>query len=601
MREVEDMGPRAALAIAVAVALAGCDGNANSNGGGDMGIYPTTDLAAVHCAVITIVATDGMGNATTSVPATLDASVNVVGVSGAHWSVQHDGDPAVALQPDSTGTRVQYTAELPGSWTFAVSFDHGPCPGTSFVNLTNAQAMQVDYRFRVLPPESTSIPLKDFKVTVSGGANKMQDLHLVAGNDTPGTLEVAGAPAPGEVRFISDDHGPDAVAFANATTGLFTAVLGDGTYRPLLIPTATAPAIPRAPHLGMSQDSSALRNAVFDIPGGVAVSGSVVDNTAAAIGGARVVMRTGDLPSGPGTSDGTGAFTLYAEPATYTMSFGATDWPEGSVDGVVVPAGGTSASVAYTIARVPVGGSVTGDSVSGARVTITSHDAIANVADVTIGGGAPVHAGGRVARVLFTHADGSLPPLQLPAGAYDVIVEPPGPSMNGLTAFSLMVTAPGPTTWTLPLAPPVSLAVTVTGPGGAAVKNARLTAIETVGLGAAPNCTTDLNGKCTLTVDKGAPLSLLVEPSGLDKISGTRLSVPAGGGALSVPLGPGIQVTGVVLSPSNTPVAGVRVEALCWSCGSPTPLATALSDANGVYRIYLPDPGLGGLDGGVTD
>src|SRR5205823_6535223 len=160
---------------------------------------------------------------------------------------------------------------------------------------------------------------------------------------------------------------------------------------PLLIPQALAPAIARAPHLAAKAKGATFLNPTFDLPGGVAVNGTIVDDTAAAIAGARVVLRAGALPSGPGTSNGAGAFTLYAEPATYTMSFGAPDWPEGSVSGVVVPAGGTSASIAYTVARVAVGGSVVGDDgttpVGNARITLVSRP-LANVADVAVGGGA---------------------------------------------------------------------------------------------------------------------------------------------------------------------------------------------------------------------
>ena len=333
------MGPRAALALAaiVAVALAGCDaGNGFSPNPDDMAYWPGSDMGAIHCAVINIVVTDRMGNPNPNkiAPATLSASVNAIGVSGAHWSVQHDSDAPVLLQPDSTGTGVQVDAELAGTWTFSVSFDRGPCPGTNYVNLISAQSAQQSYRFRVLPPETLSLPLKDFQVTVYGGANKMQNLTLVDGQQTPGTFKIAGSVATGEMRFISDDGGPDAVAFA-ASNGTFTAMLGDGYYTPLLIPQAPPSAIARAPHLGTSQMSASFMNAVFDIPGGVAVSGTVVDNAAAAIDKAHVVLRAGKLPSGPGTSDATGAFTLYAEPATYTMTFGATDWPEGSLDGGV--------------------------------------------------------------------------------------------------------------------------------------------------------------------------------------------------------------------------------------------------------------------------
>ena len=152
------MGPRAALAVAVAVALAGCAADSNHGGGGnDMSVWNTSDMAAFHCADIKIAATDPMTGATTDhAPARLTASVDVVGVSGPHWTLRHDNDaPVTPMASDSTGLRVQYDADAPGSWVFSVSFDIGPCPGTNFINLKNALGAQQFYRFRVLPPTAT--------------------------------------------------------------------------------------------------------------------------------------------------------------------------------------------------------------------------------------------------------------------------------------------------------------------------------------------------------------------------------------------------------------------------------------------------------------
>jgi hypothetical protein len=103
-------------------------------------------------------------------------------------------------------------------------------------------------------------------------------------------------------------------------------------------------------------------------------------------------------------------------------------------------------------------------------------------------------------------------------------------------------------------------------------------------------------------VDKGAPVQLLVEPAAADKLAGARLTLAANAGSADVVLGPGLLVSGVVRSPVGAaPQPGVRVEALCYSCGSTTPIATTISDSQGGYRIYLPDPGDIIFDGGVGD
>ncbi|HEY2747290.1 MAG TPA: carboxypeptidase-like regulatory domain-containing protein, partial [Polyangia bacterium] len=426
--------------------------------------------------------------------------------------------------------------------------------------------------------------------------SRTMDLQLVAGTQVNGTMRAGGVGVPGNVRLIAD-LGPDAVAFAGSD-GSFTLALDPaGSYTPLLIPSSTT----LAPHLGPKAMGASFVGGSFDIPGGVAVSGSVVDGAAAPIAGANVVLRAGALPSGPGTTNAGGAYTLYAETGAYTLSFGADDWPQGTLDGVGVPAGGTSIAVAYTIGRVAVGGTVVADDgttpVAAARVTITSHAPLPSVANVTIGGAAAVPAGGRVARVVTTDANGVLPTMQLPLGSYDLIVEPPGPSLDGLTAVS--ETLAGAATWTIALAKPVPLAVTVVRGDGTPVDGAALTAVETVGLGAAPTGATDANGQYTFAIDKGATLELVVDPPASVGLAGARVPLPAGGGAVQVTLGPGVEMSGLVKTPEGKALGGVRVEALCFSCGSTTPISTSITDASGNYHLYLPDPGDVAVDGGA--
>jgi hypothetical protein len=315
-----------------------------------------------------------------------------------------------------------------------------------------------------------------------------------------------------------------------------------------------------------------------------------------------VVLRAGALPSSTGVSAAGGAWSLYAEPATYALTFDAPDWPQATLGNVVVPAAGTSIAIAYTTSRTAVGGSVTNDdgtAASMARVTITSQP-LGNVATVSVGGGAALPAAGRVVRIVMTHADGTLPPMQLPQGTYDVTVEPAGPSLDGLTAFSETVGSSA-ATWTLPLAKLAPLDVRVVGLDGKGVPGVALTAIEMLGLGAAPTGTTDAMGSARLFVGKGSPVQLVVEPPGSTNLAGTRVAVAADAGSVNVMLGRGLLVTGTVQSPTGDPQPSVRVEALCDGCGSTTPLATSISDGQGVYRIYLPDPGNVIVDGGAVD
>ncbi|MCU1279873.1 MAG: hypothetical protein JWM53_3419 [bacterium] len=595
------MGPRAPLAlwICVAFALAGCGDDATSAGAGDMAAGVAHDMGSSGCAVVTVAAIDSLGMPKTTAPARLVAAVQTSGFSGAQWTVMRTGDAtsAVPMMSDSSNLRVQYDATLPGTYTFVVTFASRSCVGMNSITLNNPVGVTKLYRLRALPPETSGFPLTDFSVTITGGTSMTQDLTLDHGTAVNGVLRSAGTATPGEVRLIAD-IGPNADAITDGSGNFALALQASGYYTPLLIPKVTT----LAPHLGARDQGFNFVGGSFDVGAGATVSGTIVDGAATAIGGARVVLRAGALPSGPGTSNGAGAFTLHAEPATYTMSFGADDWPQGSIGGVVVPAGGAGVAIAYTVGRVAVGGKVVADDgttpVPGARVTITSRP-LGNVADVTVGGGAAMPATGRVARVVTTDLAGALPAMQLPPGTYDVIIEPPGPSMDGLTAATRVLA--GAATWTLVLDKPVALAGTVSGSGGHGVAGARVTAVETAGLGAALSTVTDAAGHYMLLVDKGAPIELVVEPSPADKLAGARVPLPANAGSADVALGPGLEVSGVVRAPNTAPQPGVRVEALCFSCGSTTPLSTSISDSQGGYRIYLPDPGDIIFDGGVGD
>jgi hypothetical protein len=320
-----------------------------------------------------------------------------------------------------------------------------------------------------------------------------------------------------------------------------------------------------------------------------------------AVAGARVVLRNGLLPSGTGASAADGSWSLRAQPGSYVASLGADGWPELSWSGVTVPAGPLTLDVKYTVARVAVGAKVVASdgttAVAGARVTLRS-PLLAAAATVDHGSGA-VPVAGRVRQLAVSGADGTLPPLQLPPGDYDVLLEPPPGAHDGVTRLSLSLA--GATSWTLALQAKIQLQGTIRDLLGDGVGNVKVTAFESAGLGAAPSARTLSDGSYTMMVDPGSAAQLLAEPPGSAQLASGRLSLPVGATTGDLSLGPGLLVGGAVLSPSGGHLPGVVIDALCATCGSTTPVASALSDGSGNYALYLPDPGLQPLDGGVID
>lgn len=598
------MDARAALA-AVVVALAGCGDDSSISGGADMGMaftdmsFKGSDLGKA-CPLVTITAVDSLGHATSTAPALLIATTDARALGTPHWTVQRTGDPTVhtPMATDPSGYTVQYQvpADQPGSWTFEVTFQFSGCASTQTKTLLPNNGNTAQYRLRALPPESTGFPLDDTVITVYGGTPLKQDIGLVDGTPISFTLAGPSGGTPGQVRFIAD-RGPDGVAITDGGGAFSVRLLDSARYQPLLIPRATS----LAPHLGNAgQAPSDFTSASFVVGAGATVTGSVGDGTGP-IAGVKLVLRARALPSGTGVSAADGSYSLHAEPGSYALSFGSDAWPQATLAGVAVPGGGVAIAVQYTVARVAVGGKVVASDgatpIGGARVTIVSRPLVA-VANVTVGGGAPVAVGGRVTRVVTADASGNLPSLLLPAATYDLIVEPPSSSSDGLTAITRVVS--GAASWTLQLQTIGQVSGIVRDGLGHAVVGARVTATETVGLGAAPWRLTDGSGRYTIPVDRGAPIALLVEPTADVKLSSATVMLPAGSPGSDVVLGPGLLVTGVVYSVTTTNrVPSVRIEALCNGCGSSTPIATAISDTSGSYNLYLPDPGLAVSDGGT--
>jgi hypothetical protein len=590
------MGPRAALIVALA--CAGCLGDSSSladmNAGGGMDMAASVgDFGHFGCTL-----TPTASKSSDTVPSTLSATLPETGAANIMWQIQRTGDTAIQLP--SGAFDVSYSVTQYGTWTFFVTADINgmTCNGSAAIDLHAPGSPLARYRLRALPPPSAGVPVPRVDTTLElySGSPKSQPIMLSQGTVIQGMLvDGNGNGTPGQVELIAPSE-PEALA-ATAGDGSFTlAIDSDAMYQALLVPQSPA----LAPHLGAAMAGTLFQGATFAVGTGEPVSGSVVDGASAPIAGVEVFLRAGALPSGTGLTAAAGTFTLRAEAATYTLTATAADWPSASLAGVVVPSGGVSVAVAYDVARFAVGGSVLGSDgnpVAGARVTITSQP-LGTVANVSIGGGTAQAAAGKYVRQVLTDAGGNLPSLMLPAGAYDLILEPPpGSVTDGLTAITKTIA--GAATWTLSLAPRITLAGTLVDDNGAGVGGVGVTALEVTGLGRSVATTTAADGSYSLTVDAGAPVMLIIKPPAAARLAGKRLSLAAGTTRANAVLQAGIAVMGVVTGPNGQPEPSVIVEALKF----PTPDEVVDLDTtgpDGSYTLYLPDPGDAAVDGGTN-
>jgi hypothetical protein len=606
---MDDMGSRAAIVALSALLVAGCSGEDRA------GIEP--DMSGVHdmgvpadgaCTeVITITSNPGpdVPGGFVYVPADLYATTSAPFTGNfPAWTVILPDGSAVApeIVDTASGLSVKLHAVLPGSYIFRVSFGSGSCGGTSSFDLHTRDSNSVSYRLRISPPDTAGIPQQDQVFTLFGGTPQgAHDLSLSSGTPLQGTLVGPGAvPVVGEVRLVADS-GPDALALASSTGAFFLSVNPDVMYTPLIIPSG-AQATTLAPRLLAKATGAALTTAMFVVDAGQSVSGTIIDPSSQPIAGAKVVLRSGQLPSGIGLSVVDGSYSLRAEPGDYVAFIAADGWPEISLPSVTVQKSALSLDVQYLVTRVAVNAKVVASdgttAVAGARITIKS-PLLSAAATVNVGGVAQ-SASARAKQVAISAKDGSLPLLQLlplASDTYDVLIEPPAGSADGVTRLQMPLSGAG--NWTLQLQPKLLLSGVVTNLVNVGIGNVKVTAFERAGLGAAPSTTTSSDGKYALRVDPGSALELVVQPPASVKLAGVRLPLSAGVTQANAALLPGLQVGGYVIAPGGGHLPSVVIDALCGSCGSVTPVASTISDPSGSYALYLPDPGLQPLDGGV--
>lgn len=519
------------------------------------------------------------------------------GIYDFRWQVLRAGETTslTFIAADAHQTGIQFTVTKPGSYAILVTgrniYDNSPCDGqTLFLARASGPQPEASVILRVTPPVTAQarLPRQDVLHTVT--ADTPVSTNVFAINDgvslrsqlASGSTGVAGT-----VRLVTAS-GLDVLTTAGSDGRFQALVLGQETYTPVLTPFDPALAPVQLP---AQRGVTLAARTVFDVDAGVAVTGMIRDDQGGALAGARISLRAGPLTSGIGVSDATGGWRLQAAPGVYELIVEASGWPTLTVPSLAVGTG-SNFQIEYRLSRVTVRGNlVAADGstpLAGARVTVRSPTTVGQVATLRINGQTALDVSGIVRATLVTAADGGFGPLLAPAGPYDVLVEPPAGRSEGVTAA--VQTAAAQATWRLQLANKIRLQGVVSD-GSAPVSGARVTAVQRVGLGAAPVTATGNDGSFQLLVDPAATIDLLVDPPAGRALARAHLVLPAGMSTMNVTLKRGLFVGGTVTTREGIGIAGARIEVYCATCGDPEPLATGVTGANGRVTLYVPDPG----------
>ena len=527
--------------------------------------------------------------------------LNAPGVLGYTWGVTFGGAPIAHAPAQADGSAITFPAVAPGVYVVRLDVDGASsCPTEQVqLNVRAPGGNQSQVRLHVAPPASETVPPLDKLVSVLGGANfSLGTVVLDPGMAAAGTVRSGGTGVAAYLRFMPSAAPEAAVeVFANAS-GAFSARVVNQPHDVLVIPTVAGYAPRRVEGWTPFQT-------VIPVGAGTAVTGTVRGPSGAALVGAKVQLKIGEVPSTVATTAANGGFSVLVEPDPGAVISIDVTPPAGSGLPRLAAQSQTLFDLAQPV-QVSYAASLTLRDLAG--TTIRRQGApVANAKLVVVGslaaigtvtaGATPVTASGVVRIAAAASAAGVLPAMLAPARPLSAVVEVVA---NDLAVTAIDLTAGTPATIDAP--PAVPVATQLRAPGGAPIESAFLDAVPAGALALAGVTSTirgrsGVGGQLSTSLAAGGRYDLRIHDPLLVRgapllVAGVTAQTIAGGYALV----PALAVTGkLALSGNPTPVGGAAVQILCSLCTGlerSRPLAEGTSAPDGAFTLVVPDPGV---------
>lgn len=592
------LGSIAALALA---GLGACAGAGDASDSPDGGLTPGCWMRAA------------IGPSLPRAPVTMEltASIEVEGgeISGFRtysWSVWF-ADTAQEIAPlDADGARVAFLAEAPGEYRISLDGAVGSTACVAWstsLNVADPGAESQVYRLRLIPPSGQAIPIQEIPQSIATGVDmSLGTLVVSPGVAVTGSVEdESGAPLSAYLRVTPRGAAvPWFVESFAGVDGSFSLRLESARYDVLVVPLLPG----HAPISFSDQVSTSPWRLV--VPAAPALTGKIVHGQDQPLAGAQVSVGAGDVPAVLATTDAAGAFTVPVRPGS---AVGMTVVPpaETGLPWLELPASSALASSVglATIAYAPDLDVVSfaasardagGAPLPGARATWVARP-LGSSGSLTVDGQAPLALSGTTRVTTTADAGGDFPAISLPAGLYDVILEPAAQGPDApVSLLSLDLTQAAPAS--LAMAAPAVLTGKIIDDAGEAVAGIEVAAVPLDVLAGSANAgaraQTAADGSFSLEVTAGGAYELVLDGSqqGSGRVS-KPVEAPAAGqseplGAISLP--PATLASGqLVLLGSGVGAAGVTVQLMCATCApGDAPLAEAVSDALGDFTLRIP-------------
>ncbi len=523
-----------------------------------------------------------------------------------HWRVVSSG---VELQLDpvsGSGEQVSFMPANAGVYQVTLSGTAGSAMCTDAtldpaVNVTVSGAITSSFRLRIVPTTAMTAVTKEFVVAIPGGGDyDLGPLTLERGVLATGKVVTPQGVGIGAYlrAQIAGEQELVVEAFADQD-GNFEFRLPEGDHDLLVSPNALPP---------VRLTSFSGDGVVLTVPAGNGVSGRVADFAGNDLVGATVSISVDGTPSTASTTDSAGAFSLFVPAGG--VSAHSVRAPSGAglfdlwLEGAPAIADGNTLEVTY--ADVPVR-SAHFDVLAADGVTLRPDARLVFVArprsdagTIEFASGEVLFAEGRARVHAIAGEAGHIAGLLLPEAVYDVLVESTNESVASVLQVDLSAGQPSPTS--LVLSPEAVVTGRAVNGFGEALVGVRVLATSRGSLmtGRTKSTVTGIDGEFSISLAAGVPyeLAFLAPPSA--RFARTQTTVTPLPGSVSIgdlELQNAIHVAGRATVTGVGAAAGAHVMLLCNDCTgtqAAVPLAEAVADATGEFRLTIPDPGVDG-------
>jgi hypothetical protein len=527
------------------------------------------------------------------------------------WEVFFEQLSRVDVVPRGAPDTVDFPVRSAGAYFIRAEAAPG-CYAEVTATASSASDRVSTFWVRVTPPRPSGLPPQDTTIRVGGRGAPAKTIALERGQlvriDPHDRNDIAIS------SFIRVSSPQSTVLFEghnkDTNMGFSPALLPLLSYDVLVVPDG-----PVAPILLRGRRPAELVSALFTLDPGVPVSGEILAGAGAGtpVANARVLLRSGRLPSTLGSSDAGGRFELRARPGTWgavVLPPAGSSLPEAHLDGVI-GLGDQPASLRFQwkplpSARVDVavtepGGQPTTRPV---RVRIEAEPgALPDVGSLQFGSDGPATATGFLRMDATTGAGGVASFVGVPVGRYHAYAVPPAEATDvAVTVGRIDAGAAQPQR--IALARPVQVSGRVLPATLSA--GLRIIALDTDSgsPGESASATLDNEGRYILRLAPGRTFRLQIEPAqerNLPRLFLGAVTANADTILPDVTGAAGITFVGTV-AVEQTLVPGAVVQVYCTGlppdCVDPTapdtdaarPVGETVTGQDGRFQVHLPDP-----------